>query len=212
MIEELLTLALLLVQSPAVVMQDSDDLVPASHVTDIAVSEEFAGKVQDDLSATFLRALSTQDWARLESAFLEDAQGTFPSPKTARIVAEEGPLIQAWGKEEVGEEHDRGGLVAVLREHVGNWVAVDRATCKLFRFLLHPDRIYAFGAAHLVLAGRLPGGARTELHAEIALGLVRPAVDQRHVPVKRQRFGHLGQPEGSLCSRGQGQQLERIAG
>ena len=166
------------------------ELVPSEHVTDIAVSEEFAGNVADDLSATLLRALSKQDWVRLEDAFAADFHGRFPMPEDARVVAEDGPRIVAWSPDEAAADLDRASMVAVLREHVGGWVAVDRAQCKLFRFLLEPAQAYAFGAAHLVLAGRLPGGARTELHAKIELGLTRDAEEPWRIRALRWVDGH----------------------
>ena len=72
---------------------------------------------------------------------------------------------------------DRDGLLAVLRAHIGPWVAVDRASWHAFEFLLAPDRARAFVRAHLQLGGADRRRARTVIETTVAAELVRSERD-----------------------------------
>ena len=173
----------------AVLSLAQDGLEPTEHVTDIAVSEEFAGLVQKDLKRSLVQGLRTRNWQRVEDAFDAGLVAGLPAADALRTGTTAGAVVLDWPGA-ARADLDRAAVVGLLRAGVEDWVSVDRAKLKLYRFLLGTSRQEAYGAAHLLLAGRLPDGRRTELHGDVELGLVQDGLEPWRIRAARFLDGH----------------------
>lgn len=161
---------------PAVASPPGRIIPPTDFVTDITTSEDALSVVQDGLSSHFLDGVRRFDWVRVEEGLTEEFRGVFPGPGQGRLV--EDPTLRIRQVGPTGEWLDRDTFVAVLREHVGGWASVERASWQTFEFLLAPSRDAAFLKAHLQLGGPDPEGARSLIDLTVEANVITTAAGQ----------------------------------
>ena len=143
---------------------------PTTYVTDITISEEVLATVQASLTSTLLEGVRTFDWELAAQGLAPDFLGQFPGPDEGREVDDPTLVLHRYDGEafatlSADEFLDR------LRRHTAEWTSVERATWKVFGFLLEPSRTRAFADVHLQLGGPGSNGQRSVLDATARVSL-----------------------------------------
>ncbi|MBI2921319.1 MAG: VCBS repeat-containing protein [Planctomycetes bacterium] len=145
---------------------------PADFVTDLAASEETADKAGGDVKATLMKGLRDGNWGLAASALAPDFLGRLPRREMGVERSSPGFRIREYTEadlETLGPEP----FLALLKDHVSGWVAVERTTWRMFEFLLAPDRSRAYISVHFQVAGPAGDGKRGDLQATLRGELVR---------------------------------------
>ena len=150
---------------------------PERYVTDISIAEEVLAVVQESIESSFLAGVRYFDWARASQGLSDDFLGRFPTPDEGRTVDDASLEIRRY------EATDRGGqggdqFLEALRLHTASWTSVERASWKVFTFLLEPTRDRAFAQVHLQLGGPGSAGQRTVVDATVEVIVVEAAPDE----------------------------------
>jgi len=114
-------------------------LVPDQFVRDVPVAEKAAVAFQRDLTQTLLAGLGSGDDSLASGALTADFRGTFPARGSGQEVADGLLALERYGPAlDTDPALDAAGLVALLREHVGDWNGLARAELEADRFWLEP--------------------------------------------------------------------------
>ena len=147
---------------------------PERYVTDISIVEEVLAVVQKSLRSTFLDGVRNFDWERASRGLSPDFLGRFPKPDDGRTIDDASLVIRRYEATDLGMQ--RGDqFLETLRLHTASWTSVERASWKVFTFLLEPSRDRAFAQVHLQLGGPGSAGQRTVVDATIEVLVVEAA-------------------------------------
>jgi hypothetical protein len=131
------------------------------------------GKAVTGVKATFLKGMRERDWALMKSGMAKDFRARFPGTLDGREVPDGLIRIRQFEGAQLKRELDADAFIAVMKEQIGPWAAVERAVWRSFEFLLDPDEKHAFLSAHFQLAGILPDGGRADFQGVIQARVVR---------------------------------------
>ncbi len=125
------------------------------------------------VKGTFLKGLRERDWAMVASGMAAGFRARFPGPGEGNEVPDGLVKIRQYEGEQLKRELDGNAFIAVMKEHIGSWAAVERAVWRSYEFLLNEDGKRAFVSAHFQLAGVLQDGGRAVLEGSIQAKVVR---------------------------------------
>ena len=150
---------------------------PELYVTDISIAEEVLAVVQKSIRSTFLDGVRNFDWARASRGLSPDFLGRFPTPDDGRMIDDASLVIRRYEATDLGTQR-RDQFLETLRLHTASWTSVERASWKVFAFLLEPSRDRAFAKVHLQLGGPGSAAQRTVLDATLEVLVVEAAPDE----------------------------------
>ena len=131
---------------------------PERYVTDIAIAEEVLAVVQKSIRSAFLDGVRDFDWERASRGLSPDFLGRFPKPEDGETIDDASLVIRRYEATGLGIQR-RDQFLETLRLHTASWTSVERASWKVFAFLLEPSRDRAFAKVHLQLGGPRLGRA-----------------------------------------------------
>ncbi|MBI2919512.1 MAG: VCBS repeat-containing protein [Planctomycetes bacterium] len=143
-------------------------------MTDFVEAERLCDEAAGRVKSAFTKGLADRNWSLVRSALTDDFAGAFPRSGDGRPFEQESVSIRCFGGS-ASPDLDREGLLSVLRDHIEDWVAVERTTWRTFEFLALPSGNAAFASVHFQLAGVKGDGTRVDLQANVETDLVRPA-------------------------------------
>ncbi|KAF0246489.1 MAG: ASPIC/UnbV domain-containing [Planctomycetota bacterium] len=119
------------------------------------------------IKGTFLKGMRERDWGMMASGMAKGFRARFPGVAEGKDVPDGLIRIRQYEAADLKGELDQDKFIAVMKEHIGPWAAVERAVWRSFEFLAEPDEDRAFLSAHFQLAGILPDGGRADFQAVI---------------------------------------------
>ena len=178
----LLVAGLVVASVGATAIQQSDRVAPLlvapeQYVTDISIAEEVLAVVQQSIRSTFLDGARNFDWERASRGLSPDFLGRFPAPDGGRTIDDASLVIRRYEATDLRVQR-RDQFLETLRAHTASWTSVERASWKVFAFLLEPSRDRAFAKVHLQLGGPGSAGQRTVVDATVEVRLVEAAPDE----------------------------------
>ncbi len=150
---------------------------PERYVTDIAIAEEVLAVVQTSIRSTFLDGVRNFDWERASRGLSPDFLGRFPTPDDGETIDDASLVIRRYEATDL-ETQQRDQFLDTLRLHTASWTSVERASWKVFAFLLEPSRNRAYAKVHLQLGGPGSAGQRTVVDATVEVLVVETAPDE----------------------------------
>ncbi len=146
-----------------VAAKDGRPLVrPTEYVRNVDLSEAAYEEANGSVKKAFVKALKAMDWKAARAALAEGFVGTFPAPLAGKQVPDGWMGVREYGAEglpELGPD----AFLGVVRDHMADWVAVERTTWRPYEFLLDPGRKSAFITLHFGIGGRRKDGMRSDL-------------------------------------------------
>ncbi|MEK7469156.1 MAG: VCBS repeat-containing protein [Planctomycetota bacterium] len=139
---------------------------PADFVKDVELSESTYETANGSIKRSFMKGLREMDWEKAKAALTPGFRGKFPAPQDGKEVPDAWMGIREYGAEGL-PERDAAAFVATIREHLKDWVAVERTTWRPFEFLLDPGLRSAYVVLHFQLAGRKTDGMRADLSGTV---------------------------------------------
>ncbi|KAF0242267.1 MAG: ASPIC/UnbV domain-containing [Planctomycetota bacterium] len=135
---------------------------PTAYVRDVDLSEAAYDVANASVKRSFMKALREMDWGRAKAALAPGFLGKFPAPGAGTAVPDAWMGIREYGAEGL-PDLGAAAFVATIRDHMADWVAVERTTWRPFEFLLDPGHKSAYVVLHFEFGGRRPDGMRSDL-------------------------------------------------
>lgn len=152
--------------------QDSFPIArPEACVTDVALSENTSSEAAGAVKKSLVAGLRGRDWERVEGVLTAGFRARFPGAADGALVPDEALAIRRY-EAQVGEPLDAAGFQNALRDHVRDWVRVERSSWKAFEFCLDAGGEWAFAAVHWDLGGPTSGGGRAYVESTLDVRFV----------------------------------------
>ncbi len=144
---------------------------PAAFITDINKSEDAYDVVNPSIKGAFIKGLKGRDWGMVAGSLAGDFRARWPRPGDGQALPDAMMVLREY-RETAWAETDAGGFVAILKEHVDGWSAVERTTWRPFEFLMDTGGLSAYASVHFQVAGVRPDGTRADLTGIVRAGMV----------------------------------------
>ncbi|KAF0246493.1 MAG: ASPIC/UnbV domain-containing [Planctomycetota bacterium] len=135
---------------------------PKAFVADIVRSEDAFDIVNPAIKGTFVKGLKGRDWGMVAAALTPDFKARWPKPRDGKELPDAAVVLREY-RETQWADSEAAAFIAILKEHVDGWSAVERTTWRPFEFLMDTGGLASFASIHFQVAGVRPDGTRADL-------------------------------------------------